>query len=328
MTLYAHRSLSLREATKLGHCRPGRSSRYSFASQANDQTAPGELCTTGNTAIRSPASNSKVTGQPRKSTAFISLILPFDRFSNSIFGVPVLLLFRLFYQASPYELSGVDLSAAPCLESNIRAQIQPSKPEPQDVLALLDKFAKHEAQQFYLEAKSVNATHSDWRVLSVTWVKALASSLSHEYLQFIIEDVRSGQRRRLVADRSDQGDLVIVGWNWASDAYASHHHKLPLPLLTLSYEATEYKPALLDVAASLAQISRQRPYNIMREMCWWYAETVFGAIHAAFPEGVVQQWPFGHLRYSFIVHTEWVQRKGLVAQAEKFRKQNMTSMRY
>ena len=170
--------------------------------------------------------------------------------------------------------------------------------------------------------------YENYQVVSMTWVKALASPLSHEFIQFIIEDTTSRTRHRVVADRHENGDWVIVGWNWASKKSPSVRHSLPLPLVSLTYDDARSRPNVSSVAKMLADVTARRPYyNIMKEMCWWYAEAVFEAAYTKFG-GTVNEWKWARLRYSFIVRTSVLQRETLASEAEEFEKQNVEGMSY
>ena len=152
--------------------------------------------------------------------------------------------------------------------------------------------------------------------------------MSREFIQFIIEDAESGTRNRVVVDRHENGDWVIVGWDWTSGKSLSDRHSLPLPLVSSTYEDVQSRPNVSSVAKVLADVTARRPsYNIMKETCWWYAEAVFEAAHAKFG-GTLKEWKWARFRYLFVVRTNVLRRETLASQAEEFEKQNMEEMSY
>ncbi len=256
--------------------------------------------------------------------------VPLCRFSSSIYNVPMLLVFRLFYQAAPFEMnllaSGIE-SSTRTVHLQIRDARSSQHQSERAANAFLGTYAKISTSELCAAVKEVSGLH-EVKIKKVTWVKALASPLSHEYIQFIVEHGYSGRRHRLVVERSDWGDLVTVGWDWCSGEYASHHHILPLPLLTLSFEACSSPPSMCDFAHILSETSSTQGYRLLREMCWWFAEKVFVRTAQEFHGGIVTQWPHASLRYSFVVRTEWIKRPELARAAEEFRKQNTEELRY
>ncbi|KAK5070019.1 hypothetical protein LTS08_001287 [Lithohypha guttulata] len=241
----------------------------------------------------------------------------------------------MFYQAAPHEVFKVAAGSPSINQANT-----PTRPLPMNSMRSISR--SRSPDRNYLDTHVITNT-ADFAItledndelekctiLSITWVKALASPLSHEYIQFIVHSSDTGKRHRLVAERSDIGDLVTVGWDWSSGNYASHHHVLPLPLLTLSYEdlPTDKPPTIKQFANILHETSEIRPYNLMREMCWWYAEKVFVETSRKFPDTRVKQWPFANLRYSFVVRSEWIRRPALADAAEKFRVMNVQKLAY
>lgn len=251
-------------------------------------------------------------------------IFPLDHFSNSIYSVPILLLFRFFYHASVSETASPQ--PVRVYSSSVRSSsvfITSS-----NKVTLFDRPQWLEPTEFWSTINESEALQQNYQVSSMTWVKALASPLSHEYIQVIVENKRTKIRHRIAIDRSDSGDVVIVGWDWSSSRYPSHHFILPLPLLTLSFEQQKCGPSLPDLASIVANISDQRQYNLLREMCWWYAEKIFMTTSQRFPDGSIHTWPHAHLRYSFVLRTQWIKRGILAKQAEAFRVMNMQDLRY
>lgn len=256
--------------------------------------------------------------------------LPFDNFSSSLYSVPMLLLLRLFYSAAPYATQYTlqklksELAASSMRESNLPSDKFKVKSSASD---FMNTYAKIDVCDFRDTVNAFPELADAYTISTLTWVKALASPLSHEYLQIIISHAHNGQRYRLVTDRSDVGDTVIIGWDWSSEEYASHHHVLPLPLLSLSFENNN-GPSLDRLSTILTDTSKVQGYNLLREMCWWYAERVFTQVAQTNPAVIVKQWPYASLRYSFVVQNEWVKRPRLVKEAEAFRASTRTQMLY
>jgi hypothetical protein len=133
---------------------------------------------------------------------------------------------------------------------------------------------------------------------------------------------------RVIADRHADGDWVIVGWNRASKESPFDRHSLPLPLVSLTYDDARSRPQVSSVAKMLADVTARRPEcNIMKEMCWWYAEAVFEAVHTKFG-GTLKEWKWARFRYSFILRTRVFPRETLASEAEEFEKQNVEEMTY
>lgn len=263
-------------------------------------------------------------------------LFPLDNFSSSVYSVPVLLLLRLFYQAGPFEKRCSENIHETSGRMNLAshagstAVAHPASPQIEHTSNHhLDVFSTPTVAEF-VDQCICNPELSSCLVASITWIKALASPLSHEYLQIIVFDKQTMKRYRITAERSERGDIMTVGWDWSSGQYASLHHVLPLPLLTLSYEDTALRsrPTLTDLAHILAASSNSSAYNLMREMCWWYAEKVFNQTISLYPNAGVKPWPFANLRYSFVVRNQWFQRRRLVSAAEEFRLMNTNSLSY
>lgn len=279
-------------------------------------------------------SSSPSCGHNRTVTAVkLRNYVPFCRFSSSIYSVPVLLILRMFYQAVPFEVNllrptvGKPTPAAyPPIRKDKMSQHNPDRAAAK---AFLGTYARITTSEFHAMVKH-NPELKELKVKTVTWVKALASPLSHEYIQFVVGNEHSAKCHRLVVERSEWGDLVTVGWDWSSGEYASHHHILPLPLLTLSFDqkTCPSAPTLSDFAQILSETSAHQGYSLLREMCWWFAEKVFLRTAQEYHGGLLKSWPHANLRYSFVVRTEWITRPKLVQAAEEFRRQNIRQMRY
>ncbi|OAP62174.1 hypothetical protein AYL99_04377 [Fonsecaea erecta] len=262
----------------------------------------------------------------------------YGRFGSSRFNTVFLLLFRLFYHASSFEVahSGYakrlylpllqETTAKPFEElGSEKPLVVPANPG----LPVLFKTFKRFSSKGWLEALLQDpAEFKDLKVNSITWIKALASPFSHEFIQFIVEDSGSGQRTRIAAGREETGDWVLVGWNWASGATPSDHYNLPLPLLTITFDDVNKRPDLRALAHVLSATTEKHPaYKFRREMCWWYAETVLEVMHEQFG-GKVKEWEWSRYRYSFIVKTSFIRRRVLTRHAELFKRQLAEEMSY
>lgn len=264
------------------------------------------------------------------------MLVPRSKFGSSLYNVPLLLALRLFYHASPFETASqppahprnerdtarftaqeVHLSATPPASDARRqspALSQPprSKPSPHPS----KPHTKLSTHDWLALLSTTPAPHRPPRLISLTWTKALASPLSHEFIQFLVEDPQTGHRSRHLTDRHvDGGDAVHLNHEPSTP---SSHHRLPLPLLSLTFPAAS-APSLTDFATLLVCITSRKPaYSLLREMCWWHAEAVFEGAHANWG-GRVREWEFAHLRYSFVVRTDFIRREKLVSCAERWR---------
>lgn len=265
------------------------------------------------------------------------LWFPRHRFASSRFNTAVLLILRLFYQASSFDLAGssygrisafnevpTDESERPFDTKNYVGRYQQRRGPSQGFFSTYEKLSTAE----WLKKVLVQSEHfSTYNVISMTWVKALASPFSHEFIQFIVEDSTTGQRTRVAVGREETGDWVICGWNWASGRSPSHHYTLPLPLLSLSFDEFN-RPNIGFVSQLFAKVTERRPeYSLAREMCWWYAETIFEEMYSRYG-GSIKEWEWAKYRYSFIVKTGILQRKVLTQHAEAFKEQIANEMQY
>ncbi|KIW17712.1 hypothetical protein PV08_04907 [Exophiala spinifera] len=265
----------------------------------------------------------------------LCLVLPRHRFGSSRFNTVVLLFLRLFYHAGPFETVAPTTTAVPTQSSAPSAQA-PNATDADEPSGLgcvgqpegFNSYRKFSTQEWLRHLSNVPENLTDWKVCSITWIKALASPFSHEFLQFVVQDVKSGQRTRLAAGREEDGDWVLVGWNWASGETPSDHYKLPLPLLSLEFDGHEKMPSMHALADVLAATTRRRPhYRFRREMCWWYAETVLEEMSAKYG-GSVTEWPWSRYRYSFVVKTSFIRRHTLTQHAEAFKTRLAAEMTY
>lgn len=180
----------------------------------------------------------------------------------------------------------------------------------------------------FLEEVRLSNRYIHHRVVSTTWVKALASHMSHEFLQFVVEDTRSGRRERLLSDRQETGDWVMIPEPttstsskipWQQMTPYKRRHTLPLPLVSVTFDNPVSRPNLLAMAELLADTTNQCPeYNALREMCWWFAEAVIDSARERFDDTSVKEWRWAKFRYSFIVCNNWVRRRTLEQDAGEF----------
>ncbi|KAJ9604983.1 hypothetical protein H2200_010372 [Cladophialophora chaetospira] len=248
------------------------------------------------------------------------------------------MLFRLFYHASSFETAQsrysrgmyLPLLSEPAAKAPQEADDQKSNDPTSDhgLPAVFKTFKRFSTQRWLAEILQDPEKFKNLRVSSITWIKALASPFSHEFTQFIVEDSMSGYRTRIAAGREENGDWVLVGWDWASGETPSDHYKLPLPLLSVTFDDPARKPTLQALAHVLAATTEMHPaYKFRREMCWWYPETVLGITHEQF-RGKVKEWEWSRYRYSFIVKTDFIRRKILTKHAEAFKRQLAEEMSY
>ncbi|KAL2427138.1 hypothetical protein ABEF94_008831 [Exophiala dermatitidis] len=275
----------------------------------------------------------------------IDLLFPRHRFGSSRFNAIVLLFLRLFYHAASFEaavaatpsMNGTRSGTGSLLTHPLPRHYSQDgddiaeRPTTGPVLPQQLKSYQVLSTSAWLEAIQNEAhQYRNCRIQSISWIKALASPFSHEFIQFIVEDSVSGERTRVVAGREDSGDWVYVGWNWQSGQVPNDHYILPLPLLTLSFERNTGGglPDLLSLAQVLASTTERQPYyTFHREMCWWYAETVFDGMFSRYG-GSVKEWEWAKYRYSFIVKTSLLRRRVLTEHAERFKGELMEGMEY
>lgn len=276
-------------------------------------------------------------GKHHPSHFSLCLVFPRHRFGSSRFNTLVLLFLRLFYHASSFEVAQAGIQQGLYLPrllqepvAKAEATTERSTPNaPNDSLPdILKSYQKLSTKEWLATVLEQPQTFKALKVTSITWIKALASPFSHEFIQFIVEDSVTGQRTRIAAGREENGDWVLVGWNWASGATPSDHYNLPLPLLTVTFNDPQRRPDLQSLAEVLAATTEKQPaYKFRREMCWWYAETVLEAMHEQFG-GKVKEWEWARYRYSFIVKTSFIRRKVLTKHAEAFKRQLAEEMSY
>jgi hypothetical protein len=268
-------------------------------------------------------------------TDLIDFVVPRNRYGNSIFSTPVLLFFRLFFQATGIQRTlkvarksrAVNLGAGalwflPIIKSSRETRTQ----EPcVDDIDLSDKFRPHS----WLSAlkKDILPISSTARVHSISWIKSLSAPLSHEYIQFVALCPRSERTFRIIAERDANGDSVFVLASKANTPNSNikqvrehdEQHDLPLPLISLcwSHLPLDSWPTVLELARVLHNVGHRRPkYNIMREHCWWFAEAVIDEM-LAHRDVLVKEWPWASYRYSYIVLGKKILRRDVLLQAAR-----------
>jgi hypothetical protein len=242
-----------------------------------------------------------------KARSLIDNALPRSRFGSSIFTTPLLLFFRLFYQATRFDNDYVlsPLSASHATIRGLYLKVSPALSRsksggPAESLVnfetdgVSDMTSKTSTDIWHSLLQSEDyPIQPNSTLQSMTWVKSLSAPLSHEYLQFVIVCSESGKRYRLVTERDTDGDWAY--FIASSEDYEpsqlsgkitqlrqyDYQHDLPLPLLSVSWSRLPHwqRPTAAQLAIVLEQTSKQNPrYNVMREHCWWYAEAVFERI--------------------------------------------------
>lgn len=176
----------------------------------------------------------------------------------------------------------------------------------------------------FLEEVTASGTYDSWRVVSLTWVKALASHMSHEFVQIIAEDTLTGERTRLIADRQETGDWVSITPNpndppemsntfaglgsglWSKSTPYKDRHTLPLPLVSLVFDAcsvaSDPRPTLKSMAELIFSVSKRcSEYNPLREHCWWFSETILEEARATYSHARLEEWPWAKYRYRSVM---------------------------
>ncbi|KPI38546.1 uncharacterized protein AB675_4167 [Cyphellophora attinorum] len=191
--------------------------------------------------------------------------------------------------------------------------------------------------------------YSRWKVTSVTWVKALASHMSHEFVQFVVHNVETGERCRMIADRQETGDWIRIMSNpngpiemsdmftgLASGTPASQgqrtpytdRHMLPLPLVSVVFKSLLEAPNLRRMAHLLSEVSsRRKEYNPLREHCWWFSENVIFEASTV-PTAQLKEWPWSRWRYSFVIVNKYIRRHRLEVAARQFEEHCLREFEY
>ena len=121
-------------------------------------------------------------------------------------------------------------------------------------------------------------------VICISHVKNLESAFLHEYLHVVIRDAAGARWRRLLAERQNDKDQVIIGlWPWTplgtltkglgGGAVAADDGLLPLIMRNITIKSGL---PLSKVASVLVEVNKQAPkYNVVTKNCFWYAASVF-----------------------------------------------------
>lgn len=150
-------------------------------------------------------------------------------------------------------------------------------------------------------------------VKSITHVKDVHNTWYHEYLQILIEQTSTGARTRIIAERQQAQDQIIIGrWKWAAKSLASlgcisssssgnslgdtaSGVDLPLPLYTIYLQDNSL--GVLDLANVLAGTTKEhRNYDFASYNCYWFAEASYWAVQKKW-KYVEKTWQYSHLRH-------------------------------
>jgi phosphotransacetylase len=144
-------------------------------------------------------------------------------------------------------------------------------------------------EEFFKEVLNDPTYYEKYQVNRITHVKNLLSRVTHEYLQIIVEDTETKRCTRVIAERQDDQDQVIVGRTlWYTKTLpavvAAFTEKtgdiLPLPLCTIT---PQRESKLIDLAAILYGVTRCAPnYRLLNENCYWFASWAYRALRITF----------------------------------------------
>ena len=266
-------------------------------------------------------------------------VIPLQTLGSSFYTTPVIALLRTLFPASPYSLNCAHAKPAASLSqvAQHNPELQRTKDGKQgdspewnitafnstsdsDLCAFSHLPERLSTQEFRNEIHA-SIDYGRYRVVPISWVKALASHMSHEFLQFVVEDPHTSRRDRLLSDRQETGDWVLIppakvssslGVPWQELSPYKYRHAIPLPLVSLTFDAAASRPALRAVADVLEETTERCPeYGAMREMCWWYAEAVMDTARLRFDDARVEEWAWARAkyRYSFVLCNDWVRRR-------------------
>jgi hypothetical protein len=166
-----------------------------------------------------------------------------------------------------------------------------------------------QTQEWYSLLSQSPEKYQNCVVKTLTHVKSLRSKVVHEYLQAIIEDLDTGTRTRLIAERQVAQDQVILG-RWASkksfgllrsssSSSSGPSSDLPLPLFSVSLDSNNFR--VLDLAGILAHTTKiGGKYNLLTKNCYWFALTAYMALKYKF-NGREERWYFWKWRGRLII---------------------------
>lgn len=168
-----------------------------------------------------------------------------------------------------------------------------------------DKEKTIQTQEWYSLLSQSPQEYQNCVVKTLTHVKNLRSKVVHEYLQAIIEDLDTGTRTRLIAERQVAQDQIILG-RWASKKSSSGPSgDLPLPLFSVSFDSNNFK--VLDLAGILAHTTEiGGKYNLLTKSCSWFALTACMALKYKF-NGREERWYFWKWRGRLIIFNKVAQ---------------------
>ncbi|KAJ9227406.1 hypothetical protein DTO271D3_1416 [Paecilomyces variotii] len=157
-------------------------------------------------------------------------------------------------------------------------------------------------------------------VRRITHVKNLNSSVTHEYLQIILEDTGSSpkSRTRVLAERQQAQDQVIIGrWSYgtsplspssshtsgtsagssfgsSSSSSSSSGGILPLPLWSLTFDDDNLN--VVSLANLLRKVTDSLgDYGLIFSNCYVFARTVYDSARLRY-HGLSKRWKFSYLR--------------------------------
>ncbi|KAK3049457.1 hypothetical protein LTR09_009376 [Extremus antarcticus] len=280
-----------------------------------------------------------------KSWTIVDRLLPRERFGSSIFNTPLLLLLRLFYQATPFRCS-TKSSLQSSTQSNTLQVLTGNAANQLSTPSITLSEASDVALSVNTRSWRENLLDSHYPIVhtctlrSLTWIKSLSAPLSHEYIQFVLEDVDANQAHRLIVERDTYGDFVSIRSKLGAGitkrgvgqktcvvgvSKPDEQHDLPLPLLSLSWThlSARDRPSALELADIVAEVTQRHPkYNLGRAHCWWFCEAVFenmAAYRQSSGAPVLKHWPWAAYRYSYmVVGKNVLKRAALVHQAVRF----------
>lgn len=273
-------------------------------------------------------------------------MVPRQVFGDSYFTAPVLVLLRLVVPAQSLQLQCKHVKVVKSLQSAI-SFVPDSKtcsPAPTHERPQCDqqtnKFSylgtRYSTVDFchHIRASSEAKHH---QIVAITWVKALRSNMSHEFIQFVVQDLKTDQRYRLISDRHENGDWVFATkaeqtvdkLSWLKSNPYKGRHNAPLPLISLTFDDPGTRPSLQQMVTLLAEITTRNPdYSPVREMCWWYAEKVIESARSKWPQARLKEWAGAKYRYTFVIFNDWIRRKKLASHADEFESFCLRDMMY
>jgi len=101
----------------------------------------------------------------------------------------------------------------------------------------VDNEQKHSTTKWYKLLSCSPLKYEHCQLVSLTCAQALNSPVTHEFIQFIVEDTRNERRTRVFSDRTDvpEPHRVIIRRDWGSDMNPSKQRDLHLPLKSLVF---------------------------------------------------------------------------------------------